>query len=174
MTKHDTAAASLGDSVDSMKAITIHQPWAGLIAIGAKRYETRGWRTNYRGPIAIHASKKDSHAVIKSLPHRTQISIYDSFYEHLDIPAGAFKYMPTGAVVATANLVECWAVGEDYQSGRVVLFNGEGGATKDVNAKEIIFGDYSFGRYAWELSDVKMLPEPIPAKGQQGLWNWNQ
>ncbi|WP_438491685.1 hypothetical protein [Paenibacillus sp. IHBB 3054] len=24
----------------------------------------------------------------------------------------------------------------------------------------------------WELADVKRLPEPIPAKGQQGLWNW--
>jgi hypothetical protein len=42
-----------------MKAITIWQPWASLIAIGAKQYETRSWETKYRGPIAIHAAKKD-------------------------------------------------------------------------------------------------------------------
>ncbi|BFH70618.1 hypothetical protein J27TS7_57880 [Paenibacillus dendritiformis] len=37
---------------------------------------------------------------------------------------------------------------------------------------EYYFGDYTDGRYAWELTDVKQLPVPIPAKGQQGLWNW--
>lgn len=41
-----------------MKAITIIQPWATLIAIGAKRFETRSWATTHRGPIAIHAGKK--------------------------------------------------------------------------------------------------------------------
>ncbi|WP_409175497.1 hypothetical protein [Brevibacillus fortis] len=33
-----------------MKAITIHQPFATLIALGEKRFETRGWATRYRGP----------------------------------------------------------------------------------------------------------------------------
>ncbi len=42
-----------------MKAITIHQPWASLIVVGAKRFETRSWETKYRGPIAIHASKQE-------------------------------------------------------------------------------------------------------------------
>ncbi len=40
-----------------MKAISLLQPWATLVAIGAKRIETRSWATNYRGPLAIHASK---------------------------------------------------------------------------------------------------------------------
>jgi activating signal cointegrator 1 len=40
-----------------MKAITLTQPWATLVAIGAKRIETRSWPTNYRGPLAIHAAK---------------------------------------------------------------------------------------------------------------------
>lgn len=38
-----------------MKALTIRQPWASLIAHGVKTIETRSWRTHYRGPIAIHA-----------------------------------------------------------------------------------------------------------------------
>jgi len=32
-----------------MTAISIHQPWASLIAFGEKRYETRSWKTDYRG-----------------------------------------------------------------------------------------------------------------------------
>ena len=41
-----------------MKAITIYQPWARLIANGVKTIETRTWQTRYRGPLAIHAAKK--------------------------------------------------------------------------------------------------------------------
>ncbi len=51
-----------------MKAITIWQPWASLIACGAKKFETRSWATNYRGPIAIHVAKKDVRKIIKTLP----------------------------------------------------------------------------------------------------------
>lgn len=38
-----------------MKALTLHQPWASLVALGVKTVETRGWATSYRGPLAIHA-----------------------------------------------------------------------------------------------------------------------
>ncbi len=40
-----------------MKALTIRQPWASLIAAGVKTIETRSWSTRYRGPLAIHAGK---------------------------------------------------------------------------------------------------------------------
>jgi hypothetical protein len=38
-----------------MKALSLWQPWATLVSIGAKRIETRSWPTKYRGPLAIHA-----------------------------------------------------------------------------------------------------------------------
>jgi len=38
--------------------------------------------------------------------------------------------------------------------------------------KEMLFGDWTPGRYAWELANVKILEKPVPAKGQQRLWNW--
>ena len=38
-----------------MKAITIKQPYATLIAEGLKEYEFRTWKTKYRGEILIHA-----------------------------------------------------------------------------------------------------------------------
>lgn len=39
-----------------MKALTLWQPWASLIALGVKSIETRAWSTSYRGPLAIHAA----------------------------------------------------------------------------------------------------------------------
>jgi hypothetical protein len=41
-----------------MKALTLIQPWATLVALGEKQIETRSWDTKYRGPLAIHAGKK--------------------------------------------------------------------------------------------------------------------
>ena len=49
-----------------LKAITLYEPWASLMAIGAKRNETRGCRTSHRGDIAIHAAKTD-HGTPESL-----------------------------------------------------------------------------------------------------------
>jgi len=41
-----------------MKAISLHQPWASLIAKGQKTIETRFWPTRYRGDLLIVSTKK--------------------------------------------------------------------------------------------------------------------
>ena len=41
-----------------MKALSVRQPWASLIASGKKTIEVRSWRTHYRGPLLICAAKK--------------------------------------------------------------------------------------------------------------------
>ena len=41
-----------------MKALTLHPYWAWAIVFGSKRIENRTWRTNHRGPLAIHVGKK--------------------------------------------------------------------------------------------------------------------
>ncbi|MFY9830510.1 MAG: ASCH domain-containing protein [Rhodoplanes sp.] len=41
-----------------MKALSIRQPWAELIVAGLKDIENRTWRTDYRGPVLIHAGMK--------------------------------------------------------------------------------------------------------------------
>ncbi len=38
-----------------MKALSLKQPWAALVAIGVKKIETQSWGTSYRGSLAIHA-----------------------------------------------------------------------------------------------------------------------
>lgn len=41
-----------------MKALSIKQPWASAIVLGVKSVEIRTWKTNYRGPVLIHAPKE--------------------------------------------------------------------------------------------------------------------
>jgi len=41
------------------------------------------------------------------------------------------------------------------------------------NKTEYICGHYEIGRYAWILDDVEII-EPIKAKGQLGIWNYNK
>jgi len=48
-----------------MKAISLHQPWASMIADGRKTIETRSWPTNYRGELLICSTKKP---IIYGLP----------------------------------------------------------------------------------------------------------
>ncbi len=51
-----------------MLTISLWEPWASAIAVGIKASETRGWSTNYRGQIAIHAAKTTQHALFIKMP----------------------------------------------------------------------------------------------------------
>ena len=44
----------------------------------------------------------------------------------------------------------------------------------DLSDDERAFGNYAGGRYAWHLTDIQALPEPMPATGKLGLWNWDE
>jgi len=156
-----------------MKAATVYQPWASLLAVGAKRYETRGWQTKCRGPIAIHAGLK----FINSFPE------YFGKIAHLELceklPGFAYMHnLPRGAVIATACLLNCHLIRDDgYSKVRpeVTLtkyIQRPNYAKEYIQGCELLFGDFTPGRYAWEFVNMKLLPEPIPARGQQGLWEW--
>ncbi len=41
-----------------MKAISIKQPWASLIAAGIKTREIRQWPTDHRGPLLVVSSRR--------------------------------------------------------------------------------------------------------------------
>lgn len=49
-----------------MKAISLRQPWASMIARLVKTIETRRWSTNHRGDLLIIASKSPK---IEGLPN---------------------------------------------------------------------------------------------------------
>jgi hypothetical protein len=139
-----------------LKAITIHQPWATLIAIGEKENETRSWATKYRGPLAIHAGKKLDKDACSWYPIIEVLELHDYTVDNL----------PTGAIVAYANLTGCHEVVGLKGSRSAYLNNHE-----VVEGKEFAFGWYDLNRYAWKMTEVQKI-DPIPAKGQQGLWNY--
>lgn len=168
-----------------MKALTIQQPWAHLIATGDKLYETRSWKTNYRGPIAIHAGKQvDTDVGYLTCP----LATLDWLTACGITPEILHEKLPRGAVIATAELVNIWKIvyhpGTDVDKAKHIPLGAESLSTDrhapDFNdyfvptEKETAFGNWKPGFYAWELQNVKILPEPIPAKGQQGLWNWEE
>lgn len=41
-----------------MRALSIKEPWGGMILNGEKTIETRTWKTNYRGDFIVCVSKK--------------------------------------------------------------------------------------------------------------------
>ena len=126
-----------------MKVLSIKEPFASLIKDGVKIYETRSWKTNYRGEIYIHASL----ALSKS--------------ENKD---KASKYLKSeikpGYILCRCELVDCIPMTDDF----IKYINN------DTN--EADYGRYSDGRFAWKLKLIEVLDEPIKAKGKLGIWNY--
>ena len=140
-----------------MKALTVMQPWATLVALGAKRIETRSWSTSYRGPLAIHASGRISReaAVICREPPFREALAAGGYGEESGSAGNPFR-LPLGAVIAIALLVYVQRITRAHAPAE----------------PERSFGDYTPGRFAWLLDHVRRLPEPVAAKGALGLWEW--
>lgn len=148
-----------------MKAITVWQPHATLLAIDEKRNETRGRRTHYRGAIAIHAAKYIDRVACELPEIKSTLARHGYTVDNL----------PTGAIVAIANLTECWEVVGEEEGVESFLLDSQKNKTMSIahSSNEFLFGDFSVGRFGLEMSNVNRLSEPIPVKGQQGLWNWD-
>lgn len=132
-----------------MKAISLWQPWATLIAIGAKQFETRSWYTGYRGPLAIHAAKR------KIVPTEINDAIIAALHLEEFI---TLNELPLGCVVCTVDLIDC------IPTEHAVAW----GLIRDA---ERAFGDYTPGRFAWKLENVQPVANS-PARGRQGFWEW--
>lgn len=132
-----------------MKAISLHQPWATLVAYGEKQYETRSWKPNHRGLLAIHAAKRlddVQKAICYEQPFRDalQRAVYGPSNMHL------------GAVLCVVKLVDIIPTGQ---------------LLDQLSAQELAFGNYGPGRYAWKLELVKRFTNPIPMAGMQSLFD---
>ena len=146
-----------------MKALTLHQPWASLIAHGVKTIETRSWappQSLVGQRIAIHAGKN---VVGPQLLNRnTRQAIARLFGEEWK------KDIPKGAVVATALLKDARQVGVQRYVGRVLASSPSYTGWIEPDP----YGDFSTGRWLWFLMDVEPCNPPVPAVGHQGLWDW--
>ena len=125
-----------------MRALTLRQPWASLIAVGAKATETRSWaapRWLWGDIFGIHAGKREHRAFRKTDPYVVDLL--------------GCEPTPKGAIVAIARLKDCIPTELSIPG-----FQDEH------------FGNFSAGRFAWRLTDVQPLVEPLPLTGHLGLW----
>jgi hypothetical protein len=164
-----------------MKAITIYQPWASLIAVGAKRFETRSWSVSYKGPVAIHAGKKKPSDVLEGFCIDIIFAMGRAFgvpEKHMGVIVKYLDALPRGAVIATAELAGCWpvkrqGVADSNEKGPVVMYRRIGGSFYEhPTEQELLFGDWTPGRYAWEMARVQMFDNPVPVRGSRGLWDY--
>lgn len=166
-----------------MKALPLWQPWASLVAIGAKRVETRHWPmppalAGQR--VAIHATKGTGpggegafRARLNSEPFRSALAgagldsephrgLYRDPVTKELAPLIHANALPRGAIIATVVLDRCTGITEH---GALAL--------KELNPWEHAFGNYCLDegpRFAWVLRDVSLLADPVPFIGSQGIF----
>ena len=125
-----------------MKALTLTQPWASLMALGYKQVETRSWKTQYRGPLAIHAAKG-----------------YPASARRFAEWFGGLARTPRGAVVCTLDLVDCQPTEE------VALRISD----LELHLGDYAPGRWA---WLFDSASLRLLPDPIPARGALSLWEW--
>ncbi|MHB8596723.1 MAG: ASCH domain-containing protein [Ktedonobacteraceae bacterium] len=143
---------------DTVKTLSMTDPWGTLVALGTKRIETRSWPTPYRGPLAIH--------IAKTLPPQAA-ACCDTLPFSQALEAGGYRWqperghnawgLPLGQIVAIVWLDEVQRITPTFQ----------------VVEPERSFGLFVPGRYAWRFSQVYRLTTPLPARGALGVWEWH-
>lgn len=82
------------------KTLTVKNPWAYLIAIGAKDIENRSWKTNFRGTILIHTSAKMDY------PLFTAKQFEESLHEDVQNKITG-KDLPMSSIIGQVDIVDC-------------------------------------------------------------------
>lgn len=139
-----------------MRAISLTEPWATLMALQEKRVETRSWKI----PRHIIGQEVGIHAARGYPGWASELTEREPFCSSLRARGNVF--VPN----LTRGRILC-----------IVKFIGYR-RTEDVRgqlpAKELAFGDYSDGRFAWMTEFVRKLDEPVLVTGHQGFWRWEQ
>lgn len=154
-----------------MKVITIWQPWASLIMVGAKPFEFRpkSYLRYINSPaigerIGIHAGARAVRpAEVEDLLRRLDAdNSQTGLIAELARPllervrmSHKCRLLPLGAMLGTA------IIGKPRNAGAIFA-----GLPHDSDR-----GDFN---WAWPMQDVKPLDAPIPVRGMQGFWRWEE
>lgn len=144
----EQAESPVASPVIPTKGISLWQPWATLIAIGAKHIETRSWPTDYRGPIAILATKDWKPEGVFALSN-------DAIKQALAEAGLTQEKIPLGGIVAVADLVDCFQFAEGFDPGE----------------PEKHFGDFTPGRWGLKLENIHALPALLSCAGAQKIFD---
>lgn len=151
-----------------MKAITIRAPYAQLIMLGLKHFETR--KTNIlKGcvgqRIAIHCGKDmrefdDIRDGLFSMPKSDTSLMIESALSKSRLTLNNYQYYDNmaGCVIATAE------IGWSTVAGTWLI--------DDLTPLERAVGYWNVGYHAYHFDNVQMLDTPVLARGKQGRWEW--
>lgn len=141
-----------------MKALTIRQPYAQLVALGLKPWESRTWATSYRGPLVIHAAagwslsqREDAARFFAHFSGRTGVG--EEEREELLLALGL---APVGAAVAVVDLVGCEEV--------TPVFLGR------LSESDRMTGWWDRARFAWRFENPRQVEPAVPMRGKLNLW----
>ncbi|TDQ27647.1 ASCH domain-containing protein [Tenacibaculum caenipelagi] len=143
-----------------MKALSIKQPWASLIANGIKDIENRTWKTSFRGRIYIHSSLKKAGNLPNILTEEQAWYITSKVKE---MPQKV-DYMPFGAIIGEVDIIDCVINHESIWAEKTngVIVGNEFHTNRDT---KII--------YNWVLANPVSYKEPIlNVKGKLSLWDF--
>ncbi|GJD92876.1 hypothetical protein [Methylobacterium iners] len=152
----------------NLPCITIWQPWATLIVLGAKPYEFRGWAAPraLRGKrIGIHAgARKVKRDEIADLLVRLRSDEAWTTCLRPDIAIPILEKAHTSpGILPLSHVLGTAVLGEPVRADQIV---GEfGGVLNDSDRAEHC-------NFAWPLTGILPFEPPIAAKGAQGFWPW--
>ncbi len=132
-----------------MKALTLKQPWATLLARGHKLDDTRSWSTKFRGDFLIHSSAHWD---------KEGIELYQRVRAKYNLPP--FEQMPLGQIIGKATVVDVQSTSVYQKTSRYT-----------IDQKQL--GDYRIGRSVFIIHNHFELPVYIPAVGSLKFWNYD-
>lgn len=137
----------------TLPALTLWQPWATFVVAGFKPIETRThgrYRSLEGKRIAIHSALRK--------PKKAELDArFDWLKDHgrddiLEECGWFMDIYPRGYILGTALVDEVRFMTPDDEDGALC--------------------DYYPGAWAYVLNDARRFAEPIPCKGEQGIWHW--
>ncbi len=144
-----------------MKALSIKQPWATLIAHGIKDIENRTWKTKFRGRIYIHASAKEVPDKDFSFSKEQHYVIHENAYDADILNAGLDK----SAIIGEVDIIDC------------VINHPSIWAEQTKVIGQTIEGDPLYSGkpiYNWVLDNAVLYEKPIlNIKGSLSFWEPN-
>lgn len=148
------------------RALTVWQPWASLIAAGAKPYEWRAWPAPERmigQRIAIHAGARPPKRVeIKHLLHLIELDGAEGTSLDIDIAKPLLeRWMMAPGMLPLSSVLCLATLGQPITAASYA--KGRGVADSD-RINQIQWG--------WPLTDIEGLQPFVPASGAQGFWMW--
>ena len=155
-----------------MKALTIYQPWAWLIHIGAKPFEFRGWhppRSAIGHRVVNHASARalNMNDVLRLIRH-LESSAMDIVAQTCLKPKIALPFL---RAVRDGSETPPLGVG----LGSFVLGEPRNGISIAQEFGLSKVNDSERDRHAnwgWPIEAYERFDEPMEMRGRQGLWNW--